>query len=179
MCTGGPIGAVSRIDDRWGRRRVEYRGRRWGGEWVERILGGRASAVGLLQWPVIRVWLSIIWIRGSGAGGVWQVAVIVMSVLGLISLTKVGLKWLTERKKGINKPLGNETWKKERMALVKDCVLFCGWERREAVHQQTARRDPRKGYDYIITVPAPRQQEPCAAPQYDHDRVYSTATSYT
>ena len=47
--TGGPIGTVWRIDDRWGWRRVEYRGWGWGGEWVERILERRrASAIGLL-----------------------------------------------------------------------------------------------------------------------------------
>ena len=95
-----------------------------GGEWVERILERRrASAIGLLQWTVIRVWLSIIWIRGSGAG-VWQVSVVVVSVLGLVGLTKLGSESGTERRKEIKEPLDSETWKKERMALVKDCVLF-------------------------------------------------------
>ena len=124
VCTRGPIGAICRIYDRWGWRRVEYRGWGWGGEWVERILQRRrASAVGLLQWTVIRVWLSIVWIRGSGAG-VWQVSVIVVSVLGLVGLTKLGSESGTERRKEIKEPLDSETWEKERMALVKDCVLF-------------------------------------------------------
>ena len=48
VCTGGPVSAVCRVNDRWRWGRVEYRGGWRGGECVEWILEGRASAIGLL-----------------------------------------------------------------------------------------------------------------------------------
>ena len=85
MGRGRAVGIVCGVDNRWGWwRRVEYRGRGREWVWVERVL-----RVGL---PVIWVWLGIIWVRGSSARGVRQVTVIVMTVLGFISLTKLGFR---------------------------------------------------------------------------------------